>query len=289
MRSAGRPFRRFSRTGAAAAQCDRLLVRFIEKLRSRLGAPALIGLSGPQGSGKSTAAARIAAILNERGCAAAVLSLDDFYLPRKTRLDLARDVHPLLLTRGVPGTHEIALLERCVAQMRDPAASTPVAVPVFDKLADDRVHRSDWRLVGRPLDVILVEGWCIGARPQAQSELAVPVNQLERVEDRDGRWRRFVNAQLQGAYGDLFARLDALVAFRAPSFEIVERWRGQQEIELAAVTRRSPALTGAELRRFVSHFERLTRSMDSNPTAGLVIDLDERRLPLGYARRGFVR
>ena len=264
--------------------CDTLILQLIEDLPT-IGRPIIVGLSGPQGSGKSTAASRIADTLTKRCRPAAVLSLDDFYLPRAERLELARSVHPLLLTRGVPGTHDVDLAKDCLLRLGEPAAMAPVQVPRFDKLADDRADRSDWRPIGRPLEVIIFEGWCVGARPQPECELAIPVNDLERNEDPEGVWRHFVNAQLEGPYHELFGMLDAVVAFRAQSFAIVEQWRAEQEASMAASTRRQRAMNGPELRRFISHFERLTRWMDAQPSADLLIDIDDDRLALGHCRK----
>ena len=279
MNSPAAPPHRFSSAANAVAECDTLLVSFIEEVCKRLGRPTIVGLSGPQGSGKSTTAHRLASQLEGRGLAVIVLSLDDFYHPRAKRLELARKIHPLLVTRGVPGTHDLNLANDCLTQLSDPTASAPVFVPVFDKLADDRC---DWRSVSTPVQILLLEGWCIGVPPQPRKDLEQPVNALEREEDPEGCWRRFVNSQLEGPYRDLFCRLDALVAFRAPFFDIIEAWRAEQEAKMAAVTGHSPSMTAADIRRFVSHFERLTRWMDNCPTADVLIDLDELRRPLEY-------
>src|SRR6188472_2123866 len=86
----------------------------LEALTSRLPRrrAALVGLSGLQGSGKSTLARQIAAAASAHGIATEVLALDDFYRGRGERAVLARTIHPLLATRGVPGTHDLALLDR---------------------------------------------------------------------------------------------------------------------------------------------------------------------------------
>lgn len=274
--------RRFIDPSNASNECDSLLVSFIEQVHRDVSRPAIIGLGGPQGSGKSTSANRIAAKLRLGGYAVAVLSFDDFYHTRAKRLELARTAHPLLITRGVPGTHEVELAHECLAGLCSGVARRPVLVPRFDKLADDRKEKSAWFVITRPVQIILLEGWCVGARPQAERHLNEPLNALERKEDRDGRWRRFVNAQLEGPYHQLFGRLDALIAFRAPFFDVVASWRAEQEAKMAA-SRHARPMAASDLHRFISHFERLTRWMDEHPSADVLIDLDEQRRPLEYS------
>ncbi|MGL4541402.1 MAG: kinase, partial [Polymorphobacter sp.] len=176
--------------------------------RQRARAGQLIGIAGPQGSGKSTLAAALATRLKDGfGLRVAVLGLDDLYLPKAARAALAGEVHPLLATRGVPGTHDVALGHKLIAALLNGDAL--VALPVFDKSRDDRALEP--RLVDAPVDVLLFEGWCIGARPQSVAALVRPVNALEAQADPHGIWRRWVNARLAADYAPLFAQADALV------------------------------------------------------------------------------
>jgi D-glycerate 3-kinase len=190
---------------------------------------------------------------------------------------LAQQVHPLLGTRGVPGTHATDLLMATVAQLRAPRAGQPVTWPRFDKASDDRLPSRAWRTWVGPVDVVLFEGWCVGARAQPEAELLVAVNALEQEEDRDARFRRHVNAQLAGPYRELFAQLAGLVFLAAPDMEAVLAWRTQQERELAAAALPgSPhVMGGAGLARFVQHFERVTRWMlvDTPARAQVVLEL----------------
>ena len=82
--------------------------------------------------------------------------------------------------------------------------------------------------IGRP-DVILFEGWCVGARPQSEAELQPPINELERRADPDARWRRYVNERLGSDYKDLFGHLDRLLMLEVPSLDKVVEWRLLQE------------------------------------------------------------
>ena len=230
--------------------------------------PRAIAISGAQGSGKTTLAALLTDDLVARGVRAMTCSLDDFYYPRARRLELARDVHPLLITRGVPGTHDVELCERVLDDVR----RVPAPIPRFDKALDDRIEPARWPVVG-PVEVAILEGWCLGARPQADAALTAPVNDLERVDDGDGRWRRYVNAQLEVRYRALFERFDRWIYLRVPDFAAVTRWRGEQELALPVERR----MDGARLARFVAHYERITRWMfdDAPARADVTVVLDD--------------
>lgn len=259
------------------------LPHLFDLLRPRLGGrPVVLGLAGAQGSGKSTLAAQLAARLTGERLKAAAVSLDDFYLPRARRLALARSIHPLLATRGVPGTHDLPLLLDVLQRVRRGRAA---CLPVFDKLADDRLPPQHWRNMAR-LDVLVLEGWCVGARPQPQALLAAPVNSLEANEDAAGQWRRHVNATLAGHYQRVWARLDALTFLAAPDWEAVPRWRAQQEAALTRAQRRG-GMNAAALLRFCAHYERLTGwQLATMPArADLVLQLDAERRLVGVRKR----
>lgn len=269
----------------AAATLDETVAQMERVLEVRPEGLAVLGLCGSQGSGKSTLAGALLAVCAERGIAAAVLSLDDLYLTRATRLELAAEVHPLLTTRGVPGTHDVALgLDVLAALERGEAA----LLPRFSKAADDRLPRSAWETAPPDCRLLIFEGWCVGARAESEEALARPVNDLERLEDAQGLWRGFANRALSGPYRQLFARLDALVLLAAPSFEVVLGWRLQQEDELRASSgREAPGvMNAAQVARFISHYERLTRHIlrEMPARADLVIRLAEDRSPLAVER-----
>jgi D-glycerate 3-kinase len=242
--------------------------------------PLVLGLCGAQGSGKSTLAAALVEAARAQGLAGATLSLDDLYLTRAERVVLARDVHPLLATRGVPGTHDVALGLDLLARID---ARQAVRLPRFDKTVDDRARQADWTAVPGALDLLVFEGWCVGARPQEAGALADPVNALETREDVGGYWRRWVNARLAGEYQDLFARIDALVLLAAPGFEVVAEWRLEQEQAGAGV------MEAGAIARFVQHYERLTGHIlaEMPGRADLVIALAPDRTPLSIVSRSW--
>ena len=224
---------------------------------ARARRPYLLGLSGLQGSGKSTLAREMKLQAEARGWPTEVLSLDDFYYSRSDRELLAHQIHPLLRTRGVPGTHEIELLLSVLAALSEASEKLPVDYPRFDKGRDTRVTPSRWPRVTRPPKLVILEGWALGLRPQLQAALDEPINSLERDEDPDGSWRHWVNKQLRG-YQPLWRKLDALIVLHAPNWEVVSKWRSEQEEELLA--RNAPlAMDAQAMVRFLAHYERLSR------------------------------
>ena len=222
--------------------------------RRRAGDPPLIlGLCGAQGSGKSTIAARLC----EQFARSAVLSLDDLYRTRAERARLARDIHPLWATRGVPGTHDVDLGIATIAAIR---RGERVALPRFDKAADDRKAVENWPAAPADCALLIFEGWCVGARLQAEADLTAPLNRLEAEEDAAGVWRRHVNAALGRDYPPLFGLVDLLVLMTPPDWTTVLRWRSEQEAALRRTGGEGAGvMDAAALARFVSHYERLTR------------------------------
>ena len=271
------------------------LAERIRRLRSTTGRSIAVGISGAQGSGKTTFVRFLSKWLSRRMQLSAVcVSLDDAYLTKAQRRRLARRAHPLLATRGVPGTHDVPLAHRVLDALTHPGAARQFTVPAFDKATDDRVSEQDWRRVDAPADVVLFEGWCVGAWPQTPESLSDPVNQLEAAQDRDAAWRTGVNERLRTDYAELFARLDLLVMLRVPSFERVLEWRSLQEQKLRErlrarprVDARPPGMSDAEIANFVQHYERLTRHMlKTMPDyADAVIDIDENHRMTGFSWR----
>jgi D-glycerate 3-kinase len=239
--------------------------------------PLIVGICGSQGSGKSTVCKKVAARFTDAGLKVATLSLDDLYLPLAARVTLSELVHPLLRTRGVPGTHDTKL---GIHTLHDLAHANEVKLPRFDKARDDRHPEAAWETITAPVDLVLFEGWCVGAKPQGLEALTQPINALEANEDVDGRWRRYVNDVLGGEYQRLFAKIDLLVLLAAPSFDVVLKWRTQQEQDLRAQAQGgSGVMSDEQLARFIQHYERLTRHVliEMPPRADLVIRLSEDR------------
>ncbi len=238
--------------------------------------PPLIAIVGAQGSGKTTLA-RAAA---ER-FGAAQISIDDVYLTRAEREAMAREVHPLFVTRGPPGTHDLGLLQQLIDTLSVAGPDDETLIPDFDKRGDDRRPVADWRAFrGRP-SAILIDAWCLGVLPEEAAALAVPVNALETDHDPDGGWRRAVNGFVGGTYADFAARFDAVLFLRAPSFDVVLDWRCRQEADLLGIALADlPAPERARLAGFIQYFERISRRMlDGGVKADVTVQLDRNHLP----------
>ncbi len=244
--------------------------------------PLIVGVNGAQGSGKSTTCAFLEALLAQRQLRAVTLSIDDLYLTKSEREHLAKEVHPLFLTRGVPGTHAPGLGMAIIEHIR---AGRSFDIPRFDKAVDDRSNEVE-RITG-PVDVLLFEGWCVGARPEADEELLEPRNDLERDEDPEGVWRAVANLWLRGDYRVLFDQIDLMVMLKVSGFEAVLANRRRQEEKLAAKNPDAPGIMDeAGLQRFCAHYERITRHVleDLPRRADFVFDIDETQSPISLPR-----
>ena len=232
----------------------------------------IIGINGCQGSGKSTLADYLCTVVAEKYHLATVaLSLDDFYLTKAERIKLARKIHPLLAQRGVPGTHDVNLAIDTISSL---ASGNKALITRFDKSMDDRVPEANSETITGHIGLIVIEGWCFGAKPQAPNSLIEPVNHLERSEDPDGVYRDYVNTALATQYPQLFELVDSTAMLRAPSFKTVFEWRLEQEqklIEKLRSTKTDPAsvstMSDQEIRRFIQNFQRITEHcLEEMPT-----------------------
>lgn len=220
--------------------------------------PFIVAINGCQGSGKSTLTSFMSAYLSsEHDKSVVSLSIDDFYLSQSERQALAIKIHPLLQTRGVPGTHNVSLALDTIHALNKPGN---VALPRFAKSLDNPLPREKWPVVTSPPDIIILEGWCVGLSPQADHALKHSVNSLEANDDPLCTWRRFVNTELGGNYQTLFGLADYTIMLKAPSFGCVYKWRLEQEHKLAesAGTEGNKVMSDDEIARFIAHYQRLT-------------------------------
>jgi len=250
--------------------------------------PLVIGINGCQGSGKSTLADYFSTCLNnDYGLNVAVLSLDDFYYSKQQRRELADQIHPLLATRGVPGTHDISLAINTLDKLcAGPTNDDPVALPRFNKFNDNPYPEQEWPVINQKLDVIILEGWCLGAQPQATNALIYPVNKLEASLDKQGIWRSYVNQQLKQNYQEFFNRIDYWIMLKAPSFNNVHQWRLEQEskmeslqYDLSVDVTVDKIMSSNEVKKFIAYFQRITEHcLVSLPAeCDWVFQLDDKR------------
>jgi D-glycerate 3-kinase len=267
-------------------QLETLYLPMAAWLRARRGEQRrtqVVGVCGGQGSGKSTFCRLLGVVLDRAFHEPAVtLSIDDIYETRERRAELAAQLHPLFATRGVPGTHDVALGLSTIEQLTSCHGRQAVALPTFDKSMDTRLAPEKWPCHRGPVSSLLFEGWCVGAVPQDEAALIEPINALEREEDPDCVWRRAVNARLGGDYQQLFARIDVLILLRVDGMHRVFQWRRLQEHKLALAAASKPGgsdtriMTDQQVDRFIMHYERLTRHILSEMPhrADIVFDLD---------------
>lgn len=254
---------------------------------AKAAAPFMLGLNGAQGSGKSTLSDYLVAYAESKGACAIALSIDDFYLTRAQRKTLAKEVHPLLATRGVPGTHDYALMAEVLSQLK--VGKRPY-LPRFNKGSDDRAPKAEWQRPKQTADLVIIEGWCWGAQPSApvNESVAVPIpmpcNELEAKEDAKGQWRRYVQSALKQDLCPLYAFMDAWAMLRSPSFDCVYQWRLEQEQRLRAGLEdeggdTSALMSPAQISRFIMHYQSITEALLQQlpKQADLVWQLDESR------------
>ncbi|XQW85235.1 kinase [Thalassotalea piscium] len=244
--------------------------------------PLFVGINGCQGSGKSTLASFLAAYISEKHqLNVLVMSLDDFYLSQAKRQVLAQTVHPLLATRGVPGTHDTKLMAEVFKKLS--LNQSDFVIPRFNKAADEPCDKSQWQHVDSTVDIVLFEGWCWGINAQSLPELESPVNALEQRYDAEGIWRQYVNAQLINQYQPLYRYFDFWVVLQAPSFDCVYRWRLEQEEKLAKHLQEnastSKVMTAQQVNDFIQFFQRLTEHglATLGQSADILLTLDSQR------------
>ena len=238
----------------------------------------IIGLSGGQGAGKSTITGILKFILKKKyGLELCVFSIDDFYKTKAERNKMSKNTHPLFLTRGVPGTHDINLISKTFKSLKKKVFK-PVLIPKFDKSIDDRFKKSKWTRVKKAPQVIIFEGWCIGARHQKDRDLKKPLNFIEKKYDTNLKWRKKVNNQLKNNYKKLFNKMDKLVYLKAPSFNHIFQWRLQQEQKLKLTSKNKKTMSKSKIREFIMFYERITKHMmkDFSNISDLTIFLDKK-------------
>ncbi len=238
----------------------------------------IIGLSGGQGAGKSTITKILKFILKKKyRVELCVFSLDDFYKTKLERLKMSKKVHPLFLTRGVPGTHDISLINKTIKSLKKQRSFRKVYIPKFDKSTDNRAKKSKWMTVKTPPDIIILEGWCVGSKHQENKKLKKPINFLEKKFDPKLKWRKRVNDELKKDYKKLFSKVDKLVYLKAPTFKHIFKWRLLQEQKLKLTSKGNKIMSKSEIKKFIMFYERITRHMMRNflEISDLTIFLDK--------------
>ncbi len=236
------------------------LAKVIAKKITQSNTPVVIGISGAQGTGKTTLNYLLSQLLTEQQFKIAQFSLDDFYLTKNERNLLASQEHPLLCTRGVPGTHDTGMLLTKLDGLLHQTENQKIKIPKFIKAEDDRAPEGNWSTVKGSVDAIFMDGWFVGATPLDPKMLEDPINELEKTEDITCEWRNFINKQLSGNYQKIFSQINFLILLEAPSFTQIYGWRQLQEEKLRKRNPKARALMDDDqLSRFIQHYERLTQ------------------------------
>jgi D-glycerate 3-kinase len=224
----------------------------------------IIGLTGGQGSGKSTISNILKIILKVNfNLKTVIFSIDDFYKTLEERKKMSLKISPLFLVRGVPGTHDTALLLNCLKQLKS-IKFKKFLIPRFDKSTDDRHLKKNWQKVNSKPDIVIFEGWCVGAIPQKNKELLRPLNIMEKKRDIKGIWRKKVNKELKNKYRQIFKLIDTLIFLKVPSFKHVYKWRLLQEKKLQLISKGKKTMSEKQIKNFIMFYERLTKHMLKN-------------------------
>ena len=232
----------------------------LHKLKNR---PLILGLSGGQGSGKSTISQILKIVLASKfNLNVTCLSIDDFYKTAIERKKMSKLVHPLFLTRGVPGTHDCKMLLDKIDKLLKKKFKS-IRIPKFDKSTDDRLKVKYWQKIDKKPDIIIFEGWCVGAESQHFKELKTPINLLEKIEDTKLTWRKKVNNELKTNYKRIYNLIDKKIYLKVPSFKYILKWRLLQEKKLKKKIKRQ-FMNKKEIKRFVMFYERITKNMSKN-------------------------
>ena len=238
----------------------------------------IIGLTGGQGSGKSTISNILKIILKVGyNLNTVIFSIDDFYKTLKEREVMSQKINPLFLTRGVPGTHDTKLLLNCLKKLKN-FKSKNIFIPKFDKSIDDRLPKNKWQRINKKPDIVIFEGWCVGAFPQKNKDLIKPINILEKEKDKKKIWRRRVNEELKTSYKKIFSLIDINIFLKVPSFKYVYKWRLLQEKKLRIFSKGKKTMSSDQIKNFIMFYERLTKHMLKNSVkkADFLISIDEK-------------
>ena len=226
--------------------------------------PFIVGLGGGQGTGKTTMTTIISIVLKKYfKFIVFKISIDDFYKTRKERFLLSKNIHPSLMTRGVPGTHDINIILDFFKRAKSKKFKT-LRLPKFNKATDERYKKILWYSLKKRPDVIIFEGWCVGARAEKSITLKKAINSLEKMDDKKLIWRRFVNQQLKSKYKKLYSQLDSLLFLKVNNFKLLQRWRLKQEKKLWLKNNKSSnnkIMSKKEVTKFMQTYQRITQNM----------------------------
>ena len=232
----------------------------------------VIGISGPQGSGKSYLTNQLGTELRNMypKLNIVLFLMDDLYLKHEDQLELTArslkdmDDNKLLQGRGLPGTHDIALgadLFSKLIHRNSKLITNEISIPFYDKGAfngeGDRSPECNWNVVKTPVDVIIFEGWFNGFQPLSFDQLRVKYLTSDLNKSVIQRHKMFhveqVNENLK-EYAKLWSLFDYFIYLETDSLQNVYNWRLEQEHYLKATTPAGTGMTDDEVIKFVDRY-----------------------------------
>ena len=246
---------------------------YLKKKKTRV-----IGLTGGQGTGKSTISNILKIVLKEAyKLETVIFSIDDFYKTLNERKIISKKISSLFLTRGVPGTHDTKMLYNCIKNLKNNKIKK-LMIPKFDKSNDDRFSKNRWLKVKKKPNIVIFEGWCVGATEQKNKDLNPPINKLEKQKDNKKIWRKKVNSELKKNYKKIFNLIDKLIFLKVPNFKYVFKWRLLQEKKLRITSKGNKTMNDKQIKDFIMYYERITKHMlkTLSKEADTVISIDNK-------------
>lgn len=218
--------------------------------RAALGRPLIQGILGGQGTGKTTLTVLLTWILAALGYRVCGISIDDLYKTYSERQQL-QQFDPRLRWRGPPGTHDVTLGLSVLKQLRAAEPGQPIAIPRFDKsLWNGAGDRTMPEQVSN-IDIVLFEGWFVGARPVDPSVFDHAPEPI--ITKRDRQFARDINEALRD-YLPLWEQLDRLMVLAPVDYRLSQEWRRQAEQQMKASGK--TGMSDAEIDEFVIYFWR---------------------------------
>ncbi|WIA13411.1 hypothetical protein OEZ85_006991 [Tetradesmus obliquus] len=260
------------------------LTQHKHKFQGKDTPPLVLGISAPQGCGKSTLVEQLEALFTWLGTAAAGVSIDDFYLTNagQTALAAVQPDNRLLALRGNAGSHDLELGAAVLKQLKGlTGKGQTAAVPRYDKSAfqgrGDRADPSTWPVVTGPLELVFFEGWMSGFRPVGEAAAAAVEASLVEVDK-----------QLAAYEAAWDSAVDAWLVIRIGDPQWVFGWRLQAEQRMRAAGK--PGMTDEQIADFVSRYMPAYKAYlpglyAAGPTTAkaghtLIIEVDQSRSPV---------
>ena len=253
---------------------NRTIKKIFEKIV--LSKKKTILISGSQGCGKTTLLKLINRnFKNFYKIDPLCISLDDYYLTKIQRIKISKTIHPLLITRGVPGTHSIKKLFETINHFEN--KKYPIKLIKFDKLSDNRSKNSN--IISKQKDILILEGWCCGCTPINNNFLKKNLNKIEK-NDYNFVWRNYYNNKLNNEYKLLFKKFKYLIYYQIPKFDYVLNWRLKQEVKFKSKKNKiNNIMSEEDINNFILFYEKITKwMMKKTPSkASLIIKINKKQ------------